>query len=196
MDIQDGYAPAGAYDVLAENTKLFIDELGAAGCNLEDSWHQSGKMMDEEEAVKRIKTVLKTARDMGVEDFVLNARSDTFFMGGELDESVRRGKKYLDAGATTVFIFWPKGKEMVREDVTKVIDSFGGMVNISCRLGTELATADLARMGAARVSIGPQLWLAEKSAKEKGLGEEEVKRIVEDKLGEVFGLVKASVFSM
>jgi len=193
VDVQDGYAPAGAYSTLAENIKMFITEFGAAGCNIEDSWHDfpEGKMMSEDEAVERIKTVVKTAREvLGTGGFVVNARSDTFFLGGgELEESIRRGKRYLEeGGATTVFIFWPRSKVMEKADVQKVIDAFGGMVNISCRLGGDLSTTDLAAMGTARISVGPQLWLAEKNARGQGVGEEQVQRIVREKVGEVFGL--------
>ncbi|KAK5657176.1 hypothetical protein OQA88_3233 [Cercophora sp. LCS_1] len=196
VDIQDGYAPSGAYDILAGNAKRFINELGAAGFNLEDSWHESGEVMGETEAIERIKTVVETAKKMGVDDFVVNARSDTFFMGGELEESIRRGRLYLEAGATTVFIFWPRAREMLREDVKRVIDAFRGMVNIGCRLGSGLTTAELAGMGAARASVGPQLWLAEKGARGKGLEEEQVKMVVEERIGEVFGLVKTSVIGV
>lgn len=173
VDIQDGYAGPGDHAELRSVIEKVILELGAVGVNLEDSWHEStsGDMVPEDEAIERIKTVIRTARELGVVDFVVNARSDTFLMGGSLDESIRCGKRYLDeGGAETVFIFWPRNKEMEKADVQKVIDELGGRVNVSCRLGGQLTTRELGEMGAARVSVGPQVFLAAAEAIKKAAG--------------------------
>ncbi|KAK0726296.1 phosphoenolpyruvate phosphomutase-domain-containing protein [Apiosordaria backusii] len=173
VDIQDGYASSGDFTKLKSGIERVILELGAVGVNLEDSWHESttGEMIPEDEAIKRIKTVIQTAKELGVEDFVVNARSDTFLMGSTLDESIRRGKRYLEeGGAETVFIFWPRNQEMKVEDVQKVIDELGGRVNVSCRLGGNLTTGELGKMGAARVSVGPQVFLAAAETIRKAAG--------------------------
>ena len=197
VDMQDGYAGPVEQDnhrhQLRAAFELIITELGAVGANLEDSWHEGaggGKMtmMDEEEAVSRIAAVRQVAVDVGVPDFVLNARSDSLLAGGTLDESIRRGKRYLKAGATTVFIFWPRTVEMAAKDVQRVVDELGGMVNISCPLGKGLTTADLARMGAARVSVGPQLYLAAAAVREKTASDEAVAAVLKEKAEEVFGM--------
>jgi 2-methylisocitrate lyase-like PEP mutase family enzyme len=159
VDIQDGYG-----DRLEEVIRRAITELGAVGVNLEDSHHETGKMMDEAEAVDRVRRAVKVAAEVGVPDFVVNARSDTFLMGGEMDESIRRGKKLLEAGATTVYVFWHPTKEMIEADVKKVIDELDGRANIQPRKVSPVQTkaltsADIARLGAARVSVGPQLYL-------------------------------------
>jgi 2-methylisocitrate lyase-like PEP mutase family enzyme len=164
VDIQDGYG-----DQLDEVIRRVITELGAVGVNLEDSHHENGKMMDEAEAVERVRRAVQVAAEAGVPDFVVNARSDTFLMGGDLDESIRRGKKYLEAGATTVYVFWHPSKEMVEADVKKVIDGLDGRANIQPRKASPvqtkaLTTADIAKLGAARVSVGPQLYLAATAA--------------------------------
>lgn len=160
VDIQDGYG-----DRLDEVIRRVIIELGAVGINLEDSHHENGKLMGEEEAVERVGRALRVAAAVGVPDFVVNARSDTFLMGGELDESIRRGKRYLEAGATTVYVFWPFGKDMVEADVKRVIHAFGGRANIQPRKASQvqtktLSTQDVAKLGAVRVSVGPQLYRA------------------------------------
>jgi 2-methylisocitrate lyase-like PEP mutase family enzyme len=163
VDIQDGYAKPGDFQTLREVVKRVVVEVGAAGVNLEDSWHEStnGDMIDEEESVERIKAVLKAANDLGVPNFVVNARSDSFLMGGTLEESIRRGKRYLEAGATTVFIIWARAEPIVEKDAQRAIDQLGGRVNLSRRLGKPgPTTADLARMGVARISVGPQLYFA------------------------------------
>ncbi|KAK4235592.1 hypothetical protein C8A03DRAFT_36540 [Achaetomium macrosporum] len=159
VDIQDGYG-----DRLAEVIRRVIVELGAVGVNLEDSHHEDGSMMGEEDAVARVRQALSVAREVGVPDFVVNARSDAFLMGGALDESIRRGKRYLEAGATTVYVFWSRDRDMREEDVQRVVDAFGGRANVNPRKASQvqsktLTTADLARMGAARVSVGPMLYM-------------------------------------
>lgn len=134
------------------------------GANLEDSYRDDddGTVMEEEVAVERVRRALGAAVDVGVPDFVLNARSDTFLSGrGDLDETVRRGRRYLEAGATTVFVFWPAGVEMVEADVKRVIDGLDKRANIQPRNASQVQTKaltsrDIARLGAARVSVGPQ----------------------------------------
>jgi 2-methylisocitrate lyase-like PEP mutase family enzyme len=80
-----------------------------------------------------------------------------------VDESIRRGKRYLEAGATPVYVFWPLDKDAVEEDVKRVVDALGGRVNLNPRKESQvqsktLTSADLARLGAARVSVGPMLY--------------------------------------
>ena len=158
VDIQDGYG-----DRLEECITRVITELGAVGVNLEDSFHEDGKMMGEEEAVGRVRKVMEVAKGLGVEQFVVNARSDSFLQGGTIEESISRGRKFLEAGATTVFVFWPLSREMVEEDVKKVIDGFDGRANVQPRRVSKVQTkaltsADITRLGAARVSVGPLLY--------------------------------------
>ncbi|KXX77943.1 2-methylisocitrate lyase [Madurella mycetomatis] len=162
VDIQDGYG-----DRLEEVVRRVITELGAVGVNLEDSDHETGAMMSDAVAVERIRRVLDVAREVGVADFVVNARSDSFLVGGEIDESIRRGRKYLDAGATTVYVFWPRQLEMLEADIKKVIDGLDGKANIQPRLNKGMTDADIARLGAARVSVGPQLYHATVDALKK-----------------------------
>lgn len=164
VDIQDGYG-----DQLENVIRRVITELGAVGVNLEDSHHEDGRIMEEGEAVGRVARAVGVARELGVPDFVINARSDTFLMGGDLEESIRRGRKYLEAGATTVYVFWPPSKEMVEADVKRVVDGLNGRANIQPRKVSQVQTkaltsADVARLGAARVSVGPQLFHAAAAA--------------------------------
>src|ERR1700712_381963 len=63
-----------------------------------------------DEGVAAVEAVLRAGRDAGI-DFVLNARTDAFVRAekgtdrGELvQEAVRRGRAFLDAGAPVVFV--------------------------------------------------------------------------------------------
>jgi len=156
VDLQDGYG-----EQLEEAITAMIG-LGVAGVNLEDSDQKTLAVFDEDVAVKRVQRALAAAAKAGVPDFVVNARSDTYLRGGSLDDAIRRGKLFLDAGATTVYIL--NGKQpMTPEHIKKIVDSLQGKVNIAVRVPkpdapSELSSKDLADLGVARISIGPQLY--------------------------------------
>ncbi|KAH8897974.1 Phosphoenolpyruvate/pyruvate domain-containing protein [Thozetella sp. PMI_491] len=158
VDLQDGYG-----DRLEEAIKAVID-LGVVGVNLEDCDRDTDAIFDESVAVDRIKRALKVAAEAGLPDFVINARADSYLKGGTLDESIRRGKLYLEAGATAVYIL-SVAKPLTRDDIQRLSQELDGRVNIALRLPAPGATpafttADLASLGISRISIGPQLFMA------------------------------------
>jgi 2-methylisocitrate lyase-like PEP mutase family enzyme len=167
VDLQDGYG-----DRLEEAVKGII-ALGVVGINLEDSDQKTSAMMDEAQAVQRIKLALAAAAEVGVPDFVVNARSDTFLRNGTLDESIRRGNLYLEAGATVVYIIGGGPGGLTRQDVEKMVTGLQGRVNVGVRLFkppgavTVLNSKDVAELGVARVSVGPQLYVAAMEAIKK-----------------------------
>jgi 2-methylisocitrate lyase-like PEP mutase family enzyme len=83
-----------------------------------------------------------------------------------VEEAIRRGKLYLEAGATTAFILSSKPDGVTREEVEKMVRELDGRVNVGLRLArpgmasTALTVPELAELGVARVSVGPQLFLA------------------------------------
>lgn len=157
VDLQDGYG-----ERLEEAITGMID-LGVAGINLEDSDQKTQAMFGENVAVQRVKRALAAATKAGVPDFVVNARSDTYLRGGSLEEAIRRGKLYLDAGATTIYIL-NGSQPLTRESIKEIVDALQGKVNIAVRLPKPddapdtLSSKDLADLGVARISIGPQLY--------------------------------------
>jgi 2-methylisocitrate lyase-like PEP mutase family enzyme len=162
-DLQDGYGEP------AETIRQAI-RLGVVGCNLEDCYTDSPepKLRSIEESVQRIKGVLAAAKEAGVPDFVVNARTDTFGkMGGSVEEVIERGNAYLEAGATTVFV-WGVGKhDITADDVTKMVDAFGGRLAVQ---PGSLGIKKLRELGAARISVGPMLWRkATEVVKQEGL---------------------------
>ena len=97
MDFEGGYGDAG------ETARRAI-AAGVVGGNLEDQL----KPLDE--AVAAVEAVLRAGRDAGI-DFVLNARTDAFVKAAPdaereatLQEAIKRGKAFLDAGAPVVFV--------------------------------------------------------------------------------------------
>ncbi|KAK8860071.1 Phosphoenolpyruvate/pyruvate domain-containing protein [Apiospora arundinis] len=153
VDMQDGYG-----DKLEENVGRLID-LGVAGVNLEDVEMATGKIYPIATAVQRIRRLVSTAASLGVPDFVVNARCDVLALGGELDEVLDRGKQYLDAGATTVFVFGSK-RGVTRGEVERLVKEFDGQLNVLLKRAPDaLSPKQLADMGVARISVGPGLQL-------------------------------------
>jgi 2-methylisocitrate lyase-like PEP mutase family enzyme len=133
-------------------------DLGVAGVNLEDCDKDTSKMHSKAEAVSRIKRALSTARQHGMPDFVVNARCDTLIHGGELSEVIERGKAYLDAGATTVFVWGGSKRGVSRAEVAEMVKAFDGRLNVSMKLSPDgLKVKALAELGVARISIGPAI---------------------------------------
>ncbi|CZR69143.1 related to carboxyphosphonoenolpyruvate phosphonomutase-like protein [Phialocephala subalpina] len=153
IDWQDGYG-----DRLEEGIQKLL-QLGVVGINLEDCDKDSQKMIPIAVAAERVKRVLATARAAGVDDFVVNARTDALIHDGPLSDAIERGKAYLAAGATTVFVWGGSIRGGVtREEVKKLVDAFDGKLNVSLKIGEGgLSVKDLARIGVARISIGPAL---------------------------------------
>jgi 2-methylisocitrate lyase-like PEP mutase family enzyme len=164
VDLQDGYA-----DRLVECIQTAI-KLGASGANIEDSFAHKGfsqglegSMRNIDDATDRIKLVLQTATDMGVPNFVINARTDVMRLSPDdaLEETITRGKSYLEAGATTVFVWGGSKRGLRTAEVERLIDEFNGQLAVKLSDEPDGLTVDeLAKMGVARISVGPSLYLA------------------------------------
>jgi 2-methylisocitrate lyase-like PEP mutase family enzyme len=152
VDIQDAYG-----EQLEATIKQLI-EAGVSGINLEDCDKETHSMHTPQTAVERIRRVLAVAKSEGVPDFVVNARCDTLVKGGELSEVFTRGKLYLEAGATTVFVWGGSNRGVSRAEVERMVKEFDGRLNVSLRLAAgNLTVKELAEIGVARISVGPQI---------------------------------------
>lgn len=149
-DGDTGFGDAGTtWHVVRE-----FEAAGAAGINLEDQvmpkrcGHFTGKsVIPMEEMVGKLRAAADARRDP---DFVLNARTDALQPHG-VEEAIRRGNAYAEAGATLIFV---DGIE-TREEVTRVIAEIAAPVSINMVEGgrTPMFTfAELQELGAARVS--------------------------------------------
>lgn len=164
VDLQDAYGAE-----LEDAVKGVIDR-GAVGINLEDCDKATNEMYPVDEAADRVKLALAVAKKAGVPDFVINARCDTLLHGGEMDEVVARGRKYLAAGATTVFVFGGSARGVSRAEVARMVHEFNGRLNVSMRIGAPdaLGVSELAKIGVARISVGPAIqFMAMEHFKEK-----------------------------
>ncbi|WP_436759711.1 isocitrate lyase/PEP mutase family protein [Streptosporangium sp. V21-05] len=126
---------------------------GASGCNLEDSDPRTEVMIDIEEQAAFLGAVRAAATGAGV-DLVINARVDTYLHGTgsaeeRLAEAVRRGRRYLEAGADCVYPILATETGAVRA----LVEKMEGPINILFRPGTP-SLGELADLGVARVSFG------------------------------------------
>lgn len=142
-DLDDGYGDAG------ETTRLAIG-AGVVGANVEDRL----KPLDESVAV--VEAIVKAAEAEGV-PFALNARTDAFVRGGgrpvekSIADAIQRGRAFLDAGATAVFV-----PGILDEAVTRqLVEGIGERKVSVIGLPGALAAAEYERLGVARISYGP-----------------------------------------
>jgi 2-methylisocitrate lyase-like PEP mutase family enzyme len=145
MDFESGYGDA------AETTRRAI-AAGAVGGNLEDA------MRPLDDAVAAVEAVLRAGRDAGI-DFVLNARTDAMLRlpadadrGAALQEAVRRGRAFLEAGAPVVFV----PGVVAREEIEALVEGLGrGRLSVISVPGASPSARQLEDLGVARVSTGP-----------------------------------------
>jgi 2-methylisocitrate lyase-like PEP mutase family enzyme len=136
-DLEAGYGDAGA-------TMAAAIAVGIVGCNLED---QAGSI---DAHVARVAAARRAGDDAGV-PVVINARTDEYLKGGQVRaRAIDAGRAYLDAGADCVFV--PGVKDPV--EIGVLVEAFDGRLSV---IGSPAAPplAELAKLGVARVSVGP-----------------------------------------
>jgi 2-methylisocitrate lyase-like PEP mutase family enzyme len=124
--------------------------IGVVGANIEDGMHPLG------ESVDAVRSAVRAAEAEGV-PFALNARTDAFLLAADRDrdavraDAVERGRAFLDAGATCVFV---PGK-LDESDLVRLVEALGRQaISVLASPGSP-APSRLAELGVARVSFGP-----------------------------------------
>ncbi|NYJ00543.1 2-methylisocitrate lyase-like PEP mutase family enzyme [Nocardioides thalensis] len=131
--------------------------LGVVGCNIEDSDHRNGGLVAPDVRAAYIEQMRAAADRAGV-PIVINARVDSFFPSSpladddKLGDAVARGTAYRAAGADCVF---PPGADP--DAVRAIVEKVDAPVNGGLPLGKG-SVADVAALGVARISLGPQLY--------------------------------------
>ncbi|MGO1881154.1 MAG: isocitrate lyase/PEP mutase family protein [Microbacterium gubbeenense] len=144
-DLDDGYGDAG------ETTRLAIG-AGIVGANVED------RLKPLAESVAAVEAIVKAGEAEGV-PFALNARTDAFVRAGDrpieesITDAIERGRAFLEAGATCVFV-----PGILNADVTtQLVDGIGrGKISVIGLPGA-LTAAEYEALGVARISYGPMI---------------------------------------
>ena len=127
---------------------------GVAGMNLEDGAAKGkGGLVEISEQLRKIKAVMETKRELGSE-FFLNARVDAFHVFPDdstkaLDEAIRRGNAYAEAGGDCIFYLFLHSAEIIgriAKEVKAAISILAGPQSPS--------VSQLQDLGVARVSYG------------------------------------------
>jgi 2-methylisocitrate lyase-like PEP mutase family enzyme len=142
-DLDDGYDDAG------ETTRLAI-AAGVVGANVED------RLKPLRESVAVVEAIVKAGEAEGV-PFALNARTDAFVRAGgrpveeSIADAIERGRAFLEAGATSVFV-----PGILNADVTRALVEGIGQRKVSViGLPGALTAAEYEALGVARISYGP-----------------------------------------
>ena len=119
VDLDTGFgAPLNLYRLTKE-----FEQLDIAAVQIEDQkvpkkcGHELGRrLVRDEEMVKRIRTIHENRLENGL---VIVARTDARTVVG-LDEAIRRGRLYLDAGADVIFVESPESYEEVKKIASEI----------------------------------------------------------------------------
>lgn len=142
-DLEAGYGDAGTAVRRAIGA-------GSVGGNIEDQMRPLG------DAVAAVSAAVRAGQAEGV-PFVLNARTDAFMLAGDRDkasvlaDAIERGRAFLDAGASCVFVPGP----LDAATAGALVDGIGlRKVSVIGYPGS-LPQHELAALGVARISFGP-----------------------------------------
>jgi 2-methylisocitrate lyase-like PEP mutase family enzyme len=156
-DIEGGYgdSPAEIGKNIAE-----IIRTGVVGFNLEDGTPRPDMPVRPiEDAVARIRAARAAATEAGI-PAVINARIDLYLKNvgdpaGRFDETVKRAKAYLAAGADCIYPFG----FIDLDTVGRLAKAIPAPINIVARAGTP-PVSELQKLGIARVTIASGATLA------------------------------------
>jgi 2-methylisocitrate lyase-like PEP mutase family enzyme len=152
-DLESGY---GATPAVVGDTVRAVIAAGAVGINLEDGL-PAGGLRGIDDAAGRLRAARDAAASAGV-PIVINARTDAYlhaYPGSEadrFDETLRRGRAYLAAGADCIYPIGLSDATTIRN----LVEALDAPVNIAARPGVP-GVAELARLGVARVSTATRL---------------------------------------
>ena len=134
-------------------TALAVLDAGAVGLNIEDSKDDETVLIDPSLQAEKIRAVREAGTERGVE-IVINARTDVFFspsMRGldQVEEAARRAAAYRAAGADCIFV--PGVKDP--QTISALVERLACPVNVLA-MPDSPPSAELARLGVARISLG------------------------------------------
>ncbi|MFF7681168.1 isocitrate lyase/phosphoenolpyruvate mutase family protein [Microbacterium sp. NPDC007973] len=143
-DLDAGFGDPG------ETTRRAIG-VGVVGANVED------RVKPLAEAVAAVEAVIAAGEAEGV-PFALNARTDVFLKGADrplddkIADAVERGRAFLAAGATSVFV---PGK-LDADTTRRLVEGLGERKLSVIGVPGNLTAAEYEALGVARISYGPQ----------------------------------------
>ena len=150
-DIEAGYGPAP--DDVARTVDAVIN-AGAVGVNIEDSRAPGGPLFDITEQAARLRAARNAARDSGLEDLVINARTDVILFGigdpaDRLADVLSRASEYKKAGVDSLFV--PGVVDL--DTLAALVNESPLPINVMAGPGAP-SVAELRKIGVRRVTVG------------------------------------------
>ncbi len=151
----DGERGYGEASEIGETVRALV-AVGCAGMNLEDAAahgkDEPRRLIDVAEQLEKIAAALEARRGLGSE-FFLNARVDALMVltdpSRALEEAIRRGNAYMEAGADCIFFM----NAVKRETIARLVKEVQAPVSVLARPETP-SVSELQDLGVARVSYG------------------------------------------
>lgn len=157
IDLESGYGKQP--ESVADSVERAI-RAGAVGCNLEDSFPESGELRQAHEQAQRLGAARSAAANFSF-PFFINARTDVFLKAAPethddamVTNAITRALAYAEAGASGFFVPGLADKRLI----ARLVAECPLPVNI---MVTDITPPlkDLADLGVARVSHGPRPYL-------------------------------------
>ena len=148
----------GGYGLTPEEIVRRLLDAGAVGCNLEDTDHGTGEtLLDARAQADRLAAVKRVAHAAGV-DIVLNARVDVFLRKAPpdqtpIEEAIRRGRLYVEAGADCVFPIGAPDEGAI----AALVDGIPGPINVIAGFRGAPGQVRLRELGVRRISYAGRL---------------------------------------
>jgi 2-methylisocitrate lyase-like PEP mutase family enzyme len=152
----DGERGYGDSREIGETVRALV-AVGSAGMNLEDGAtvrkNEPRRLVDITEQLEKIAAVMTAKRELGSE-FFLNARVDAFLVLADdpkrvLDEAIRRGNLYAEAGADCIFFLHVSARETIGRLAREIKAPVSILAGLECP-----GVRELQDLGVARVSYG------------------------------------------
>ena len=140
---------------------------GAVGCNLEDTDHRGGHVLRAAEQQADTLAAVRRAADSAGVRIVINARADVFLRAADgrsapnatagaataMEEAIRRGRLYLEAGADCIFPIGAPDESAI----TALADGIPGPINVIAGFRGAPGVRRLKELGVRRISFAGRL---------------------------------------
>lgn len=149
-DIEAGYGEN--IQTIVQNV-LRTADVGVAGINIEDSFKQKAGLREFSLQTKLLYEIRLALDNHGYKEFFINARIDTFLQkNNPLQETIERGRAYVENGASGIFV----PGVTLESDIREIANEVNAPLNVLSLPGLTNCNK-LKALGVRRISFGNAL---------------------------------------